>query len=35
MLPAVPASLDTDGLVLTRQALQGIGDERGRRQRRS
>jgi chromosome partitioning protein len=35
IIPAVPASLDTDGLVLTRQALQDIGNERYRRQRRS
>jgi chromosome partitioning protein len=34
IIPAVPASLDTDGLVLTPQALQDIGNERYRRQRR-
>jgi chromosome partitioning protein len=32
--PAVPASLDVDGLALMLQALQDIGNERYRRQRR-
>ena len=30
VIPAVPASLDTDGLVLTLQALQAIGNDRYR-----
>jgi chromosome partitioning protein len=34
IIPAVPASLDTNGLVLALQALQDIGNERYRRQRR-
>jgi chromosome partitioning protein len=33
-IPAAPASLDTDGLVLTRQALQDIGNDPYRRQHR-